>query len=126
MDTLHLFRSNLPSCKYIFRSGKVAEFVAGNYITKNQKEIDELNEEISYGHPHLFVEAGRTTVQADELDPLNALKKKLRQEILAEMDAASGNPHRDLGTSVQAADGGQMNTQGLVAAASSIKMQGKK
>ena len=126
MDTLHLFKSNLPSSKYVFRSGRVAEFVGGNYLTKNQEEINELTKEISYGHPHIFVEAGRETVAADELDPMSVLRKKIRNELLAEMQEASGNPHRDMGNTTQHSGAGQLNTAGLVAAASSIKVPGKK
>lgn len=95
---LHLYLSNIPSCRYIFRSGKVANFVGGIYTTAIAAEITELDAEIAEGHPHLSIDVNRKVIAADELDPLAVLKKKLRAEILAEQEAAQ-KQQRDFGSS---------------------------
>lgn len=98
----HKFVSALPSCKYVFRSGKVANFVGGQYITKIQAEIDELNEEIAFGHPHISVDKNEVTVASDKVDPMAAIKKRAVEEYLAEQaKIAAGNAVHDTGASVK-------------------------
>lgn len=95
---LHLFMSNIPSSRYIFKNGKVANFVGGIYTTSIASEIEELDSEVDNGHPHISIDSSRRVISADELDPMVALKKKLRAEILAEQ-AAINPPGRDFGQS---------------------------
>lgn len=105
MATLHVFKSTLPYVNYVFTDGKVAHFMGGTYLTSSQKEIDELNKEIADGHPVISVDSAQITVESDMLDPVKALKTKLREEILAELaieTAKAQDPNRDLGTSDQA------------------------
>ena len=95
----HKFCSNLPSSKYVFRSGKVANFVGGQYLTTVQAEIDELNAEIEAGHPHMYVDTNETTVDSESLDPLAKLRKSIIEQYIKDQQKAV-NPENDMGNSV--------------------------
>lgn len=99
MAKFHQFCANLPSCKYIFKSGKVANFVGGKYVTTIDSEIAELEEEIKFGHPHIFVDANERTVESEKADPLAAIKKKAIEEYLA-AQAKAVDPNNDMGNTV--------------------------
>ncbi len=101
--SVYLFKSNLKSCQYIFKDGSVAYFTNGIYTTSDDEKAAQLQNEIKKDHPHLSIEVGREKVAADELDPVSVLKKKLKAEILAEMQVKTQNPDRDMGMSTQAA-----------------------
>lgn len=104
---LHLFFSNIPSIRFIFSTGKSADFIRGIYTTSIQQEIDELNKEVELGHPHISVDKNKLTIAADELDPLMVLKKKIRAEVLAEQAAEqAAQVGRDFGNSSTAKDAG--------------------
>ena len=117
-EQVHLFNSNLPSVRYIFKSGEAATFVNGVYTATDPDKIAELTLECKRGHPNLFIDPKRVTVSMDELNPMAVLRKKIRDELLAEQAAA-----RDMGNSTAKAGQGQVNTAGLAGiAASSIKV----
>lgn len=126
VKTLHLFQSNLQSHNFVFKNGTVAHFIRGVYTTDIESEIDELNAEIKARHPHIFIDPNRVTIAADELDPMSALKKKLKEEIRAEMEAAAGTTTRNMGSTAQAKDGGQVNSNTVApVAAGAIKVGSK-
>jgi hypothetical protein len=117
-EVVHLFNSNLPSVRYIFKSGEAAVFVNGVYTTNDPEKIAELTTECKRGHPNLFIDQKRVTVSMDELNPMAVLRKKIREELLAEQAAA-----RDMGNSIAKPGTGQVNTAGIAGiAASSIKV----
>lgn len=115
MPTLHVFKSTLPSINYIFKDGRQAVFTHGMYTTDNQKFIDELNEEIAAGHPHIVVDPDKRTMDSSELDPIANLRERLRAEILAEMEKAS-DPSNDMGKS-EPAKLGAANSMDVASAA---------
>jgi hypothetical protein len=84
---LHVFFNSLVNCRYTFRNGKDANFLGGRYTTDNAAEIDELNHEISEGHPHIYVKEDERTIDTTVVDPMEAIRAKVRQELLAEMAA---------------------------------------
>jgi len=94
------FCSNLPSSKYVFRSGKVAHFVGGQYLTTVKSEIEELNDEIEAGHPHIYVDSAEVTVDSESLDPLAKLRKSIIDQYIKDQ-AKAVNPDNDMGNSVQ-------------------------
>lgn len=100
IKVFHKFCSNLPSSKYVFRDGGVANFVGGQYLTTVQSEIDELNYEIERGHPHIYVDANETTVDSESLDPLAKLRKSIIEQYIRDQ-AKAVNPENDMGNSVQ-------------------------
>lgn len=97
MAKLNQYFSTLPSSTYIFQNGKAAVFVAGVFRTAIKKEIEELDHEISIGHPHLLVRKGAETVESEDLDPMVMLRKKFFAEFQASQQAAFGDPSRDMG-----------------------------
>jgi hypothetical protein len=92
-----LFKSNQLSSNYIFRSGKVANFVHGRFSTDMQSEIDELESEIKLGHPNIFKDSKEATIDTEKLDPLWRIKENIRAEILADI-AKNNDPNRDMGS----------------------------
>ena len=91
---MHQFKCNIPSSRFVFKSGKVAHFNCGIYNTESQKEIDELNAEVAEGHPHITA-AGEIT--AEQLDPMSALRAKIIEEYKASAERAN-NPNNDMGS----------------------------
>lgn len=98
MSMAKIYKATLPSINYVFRNGKPAIFVQGKYATTVETEITELDDEIAKGHPHLYVDAAESEIDADAVNPLSALRAKIEAEIRAQMAAAT-NPMNDMGTS---------------------------
>lgn len=115
---LHVFKSNIPSSQYIFKSGKYAHFVDGKYFTDIESEIAELEAEIAGRHPHIYKDNGELTIVAEDRDPMVALRKKIIAEHEAQK-AAIERGDKDFGNSVQEKGAGMQSSAGLVAAASS-------
>lgn len=114
---LHLYSCNVPSSRYVFKNGKIANFIGGIYTTHIEQEIAELDFEVANDHPNIFVDPKRRVISADELDPMAVLKKKLRAELKAEMDAEAATG-RDFGNSAQGKNQG-LQTSATVAQVSS-------
>lgn len=112
----HKFCSNLPSSKYVFRSGKVANFVRGQYLTTIQSEIDELNNEIELGHPHISIDPKEKTVDSMHADPLAKIKKQAIEEYIA-AQAAAIDPSNDMGNTSAAPNAGLVTSRGVSAIA---------
>jgi hypothetical protein len=120
-STVNLFFSVIPSCQYVFKSGKIASFVSGRYSTHIASEVEELNAEIAAGHPHLFVKKGEEKVLVADLDPVSALRKKFFAEFQA-AQAAAIDPENDMGSSSTATTGMQTSkTIGTITAGSKSK-----
>ena len=105
--TLHLFISRIPNSTFVFPDGTIAVFKAGQYATDVEAKIQWLNHEISEGHPFIYVDPEKVTVLQSDLDPEQALRKRIIAEYLAEQQAiAKGD--KDMGTSEQ----GKLNVAG--------------
>lgn len=81
----HVYYNTLGNCRYTFKSGKDLHFLGGKAHTNIQAEIDELNAEVEAGHPHIYVDADNLTEDMTKVDPMEAIKAKVREELLAEM-----------------------------------------
>jgi len=90
MSIKQVFKSTLPAIRYIFKNGKEAAFIAGEFLTEIAEEIDQLECEIKCGHPHIFRDTDKLAVDT-EADPLAEIKNKIRAELLAEQEAAVRN-----------------------------------
>jgi hypothetical protein len=100
--TLQVYKSNINSCKFIFKSGVAAHFVAGRYVTDKKSEIDELDAEVEQGNPHIFRDKNEMVMDSNSTDPLDGLRKKHIAEYLAQQaELAAGT--RDMGSTAQAA-----------------------
>ena len=97
MATLNLYRSHIPSSKYIFKNGKEANFIQGRYTTADETEIAELDAEVKAGHPFIFVKADEATVDSDQLSPLEHIKQQAIKEYLAAQASATDNSN-DMGS----------------------------
>jgi len=95
--TARVFRSNISSCRYVFKNGKVAPFIGGKYTTDIKHEIDELDAEIDMKHPH--ISANKEEV-VSTVEPLEALKARFFAEFQA-AQAANLLKDNDAGTSEQ-------------------------
>ena len=96
-----LYKCSVKSCSYIFKNGKAGYFIHGRYVTSLPNEIEELESEVSLGHPNIYIDIKELEVDT-EADPLAGIKAKLRQEILDEIRATeliAINPARDMGES---------------------------
>lgn len=105
----------LPNCnagKYIFKSGKEAPFVNGEFLTDVESEIAELDAEVKAKHPHIFIEVGKEEVDSDQPAPLEALRAKIIADYL-ETQRAANNPANDRGNTVM----GQLQGIGTSASA---------
>lgn len=94
---LHVFHNSLVNCRYTFKNGKDANFLGGTYATDIQSEIAELNKEVKSGHPHIYVKPDELTIDTTFVDPMEAIKAKIRAELLAEQAAAAANKTEDRG-----------------------------
>ena len=84
MATLHQFKADLSSCRYIFKSGKIAQFEGGWYRTSIESEIKELNEQIAEGIGSIFLVPGEETIDSEMIDPMAVLKAKIIADYEAE------------------------------------------
>lgn len=116
----HKFCSSLPSCRYIFKNGTVANFAAGEYYTDVESEIAELSHEVKLRHPHISIKAGEEKVASEDRDPLAKLRKKIIQEY-EESKARSETP-RDMGNSESAGKGASTSASIAPVAAGAIKV----
>ena len=91
-----LFKSRTRSCKYVFKDGRVANFIFGRFTTKDEKQAQELETEIALGHPDIFVDPDEK-----EADPrLDSPEIKSRAAVIKELiqsNLLSLDPTRDLG-----------------------------
>lgn len=81
---LHEFHMSKDTMRYVFKSGKVAEFFGGIFRTSNEKEADELKNEIELGIGAIWQERGSEIVDSDDIDPVAVFKRKIIAEYEAE------------------------------------------
>jgi len=103
--------------KYIFKSGKVAEFIGGFYRTAIESEIKELNDEIAAGIGSIWVTKGQEVVDSDDIDPVAVYKRKIIAEYEAEKARSLNNGNSFSDTSGSGKPTGS-NVAGVNAAAS--------
>lgn len=100
MAILHVFKSRIPSCKFLFKNGKEANFIGGRFMTDVQSEIDELQAEVTLNHPHIYVDSAEAKVDSEKLDPLEEIRKKAVADYLAKQAAAVATSN-DRGSTAQ-------------------------
>ena len=89
MAIKNCYKSRIYSCKYAFKNGKEANFVDFTYLTDIKTEIDELDEEIALGHPTLYVDPQKKTVDTSKKDPLEDIRAKAVADYLAQQKNAT-------------------------------------
>lgn len=92
MALKQVFLNSLRNCKFILRNGKECNFINGMYFTDSADEIDELQYEISQGHPHLSQDADKSKREVDtNADPLKTIKEAAIAEYLANQKVLEAN-----------------------------------
>ena len=81
---LHQFFMSKDSCRYVFKSGKIAVFEGGVYRTTSEVESAELVEQIQAGIGAIWQERGQEVVDSDDIDPVAVFKRKVIAEYEAE------------------------------------------
>lgn len=100
MSIMKVFKAALPSVNYVFRNGKPGIFIQGKFCTDVQSEIDELEDEIAKGHPHIYIDKAEAEIDSSIVDPIQALRAKIEAEVRAQMAAAT-DPANDMGATTQ-------------------------
>lgn len=80
-----LYLSRLPSCNYVFSSGKIAHFIGGEYFTDDHMEKIELDRLVADSHPHIYQDDKRKEVDVNALSPLEEIKRKAIEEYQASL-----------------------------------------
>jgi hypothetical protein len=94
-----LYKGRIPCFNYLFANGKPAIFMDSKFSTGIQDEIDQLNKEVANNHPYIYIDAEELTIDTVKQDPMNELRERFRQELLAEQAAISTST-ADMGTSI--------------------------
>lgn len=97
-SVLQLFKSRIASMRYVFKNGKTANFILGQYATDVESEITELHAEIKSGNPILHIDKDEPTKLF--VEPIESLRAKIIAEYEAEK-ARTLNKNNDAGYSVQ-------------------------
>ncbi len=97
----NIYFNTLQNCRYTFKNGKDANFLNGQYVTDIRSEIDELDAEVEFGHPHIYVDANKRQIDVQFRDPVEAIKRQAIAEFLAQQKEAT-NKANDMGTTSQA------------------------
>lgn len=95
-----LYWASMPFMNYVFTNGKMAVFKHHRFATDNPSEIEQLDNEVKNGHPHITVKQDMLYLTEEMEDPMKALKNKIIADYLAQQ-AAFTNPENDMGTSSQ-------------------------
>lgn len=81
---LRIFKNTQLNSNYITTKGKQLNFLNGRHLTDNTADIKELQAEVDAGNPHIYVDPLDTEVDSKLVDPMEALKAKIRAELLEE------------------------------------------
>lgn len=112
-----VFKSVQPSIQYVFKNGKVAAFINYEYMTDLENEIEELNAEIGavgFGkskQPHIYIDADKTEIDTDALDPIAVIKQQAIKEYLAAQAEAMKTSNDRGNTGPANARAGMVTTQ---------------
>lgn len=98
MAIKQVFISTILSCKFLMPNGKELSFVNGEFYTDIDGEIALLTAEIKAGHPHIYVDAAKKTIDTDRMDPIEEIRRKAVEDYKASMAAATDKSN-NFGTS---------------------------
>jgi hypothetical protein len=82
---LRVFKTRIPSMRYAFGNGKIADFIKGKFYTCDPLQIAELESQVAAGHQYIFIDPAEIEIESEDRDPNVALRKKIRAELLEEM-----------------------------------------
>lgn len=105
-----VFMSRAQTMGYVFKSGVAARFMNHRYATENKTEIAELTAECENGSPNFYIDSETFHSTYAKQDPQYELRERIRAEEKEKLQAAYGNPERDMGSTEQGALKGIGNT----------------
>jgi hypothetical protein len=82
MAIQRVFKNYMTSAVYMFTSGKSAIFIGGRFLTSDQAEIAELDNEVKSGNPFIYIDTNDSQVDTGLEEALNAAKAKAVEEVL--------------------------------------------
>lgn len=94
-----LFKNQHGNCSIVLRSLAVVSFINGKFFTVNAKLQDELKQAADNGEFGVYVDQDEASIDPSAATPMDQLKKKLRDELMAELKA--GGKLVDGGSSVE-------------------------
>lgn len=99
-QVLNLYFSTVASMQVVMPRGKAIVFISGRYATSKGEEILFLDDLVENGTGTVFKNPSLLTINAADMDPMNALRNKFYAEFMAEKQAQL-NPQNDRGNSEQ-------------------------
>ena len=91
MATVTLFKNRSGAVNVSTPKGKVLKFAASRYFTNNVEDSDFLKELAQTNQSGVFIDKNEPTVDTENLDPMSAIKAKMRAEIEAEIKSGKVN-----------------------------------
>lgn len=91
MAILTLFKSKHGAVNYVTPWGDPVGFVNGRYYTFNKKIEDWLKSEAETGSGGIYIDPEEPEVDTEAAAPIDVLRRKLREEIIAEVKAGKLN-----------------------------------
>ena len=114
---VNVYKTRVNNSRYVFSNGAVATFRGDTFVTEDESEIAQLDNEIRLKHPSIYQEANQRGIDPKSLDPMEIFKEKIIAEYLAKV-AAAQNPLNDRGTSTaQNPQAGISNSSGIASIA---------
>lgn len=116
-----VFHNSLLNSRFALKSGKECIFLNGDFATGNPEEVREIAEDINAGNPHISLsnDFDKVLINKADLDPLEALKRKIIADFVA-TQATIVEGKADYGTSEQGKLNATSSTDVNAAASGSI------
>lgn len=118
MATVTLFKNRFGAVNVSTPKGEVLKFAAGRYFTTNKKHEEFLKSLAETGESGVFIDKNEPTVDTENLDPMAAIKAKMRAEIEEEIRSGKVNkaaPVTPGNTETQNLQQSTQNTMGTAA-----------
>lgn len=117
MSLVNVYKTRVNNSRYVFSNGTVATFRGDTFITDDESEIAQLDNEIRLKHPSIYEDPRQRGIDPKTLDPMEIFKEKIIAEYLTKV-ASAQNPLNDRGSSVvQNPQAGISNSSGIAAIA---------
>lgn len=119
MAIVTLFKNRFGPVNVSTPKGEVLKFAAGRYFTQNKAHEKYLQQLADNNESGVYVDPNEKTVDTENLDPMAAIKAKIRAEIEADIKAGKHNvaaPVTPGNTEVQNLQQSTQNTMGAATA----------
>jgi hypothetical protein len=118
MAIVTLFKNRYGPVNVSTPKGKVLKFAAGRYFTTDKTDMEYLKELAETGQSGVFIDKSEPEVDTENLDPMAAIKAKMRAEIEADIKAGRHNmaaPNASGNYEQKALQNSTQNTMGTAA-----------